>query len=78
MSKIIFLHLFRYMDESSAVMPSPDAADYGDDSSGISATDFHIPSSPIKARPGKKNDKRLALLMKVKNTKKHHLIWNPS
>jgi len=43
---------FRYMDESSAVMPSPDAADYGDDSSGISATDFHIPSSPMKARPG--------------------------
>ena len=28
----------RYMDESSAVLPSPDAGDYGDDSSGISAT----------------------------------------
>ena len=26
------------MDESSAVLPSPDAGDYGDDSSGISAT----------------------------------------
>ena len=42
----------RYMDESSAVLPSPDAGDYGDDSSGISATDFHVPSSPTKARPG--------------------------
>ena len=39
------------MDESSAVLPSPDAGDYGDDSSGISATDFHVPSSPTKARP---------------------------
>ena len=41
----------RYMDESSAVLPSPDAGDYGDDSSGISATDFQVPSSPTKARP---------------------------
>ena len=40
------------MDESSAVMPSPDAGDYGDDSSGISAADFQVPSSPTKARPG--------------------------
>jgi len=47
------------MDESAAVMPSPDAADFGDDSSGISATDFHFPSSPIKARLGKSNIKSL-------------------
>ncbi len=59
------------MDESSVVMPSPDAAEFGEDSSGISATDFHFPSSPTKARLGQ------FVLQKnpVKYVKDSHIIF---
>jgi hypothetical protein len=54
------------MDESSAVLPSPDAADFGDDSSGISATDFHVPS---------RSHFNAALFLNFKIT---DLLWAPT